>query len=287
MGEKNSFLNWVGFKGDENNAPSSVDRIRELEAQLADLRSRRDINSLSKEEFEILSTETAMTIIKSAQLREAKAQAQADRILTETTRQAKDALESADQKAKSLLTSAETRGRKYLQAAETDAEELLEKAQLEVETLLEGKKREASLVTTTARREGERIIGEAARDITEYRQWLASVITEAERLYKVQTQSLDAAESAIHQSRSRLDSAFVRLAELQSNVLRNLNSDDTLIKIDPITVVSERAKPAIDAPAKKPESVKKTAGSSPKKATGKSAIKKSKNVAKKPAAKRK
>ena len=273
MGEKNSFLSWVGFKGDESHAPSPVDRIRELEAQLADLRSRRDINSLSKEEFEILSTETAMTIIKSAQLREAKAQAQADRILGETARQAKDALESADQKAKSLLTNAETRGRKYLQAAESDAEELLEKVQLEAETLLETKKREANLVTTSARREGERIIGEATHDITEYRQWLAGVISEAERLYKVQTQSLDAAESAIHQSRSRLDTAFVRLAELQSNVLHNLNADDTLIKIDPITVVSERAKPAIDAPAKKA----KASG------TGKS----SKSAAKKPAAKRK
>ena len=42
MSEKNGFLNWVGFKGEEASAPvasGSVDRIRELEAQLADLRS--------------------------------------------------------------------------------------------------------------------------------------------------------------------------------------------------------------------------------------------------------
>ena len=98
MGERSSFLNWVGFKGEESNVPGSVDRIRELESQLADLRSRRDITSLSKEEFEILATETAMTMIKSAQLREAKAQAKADRIVNETSRQVKDAIESADQK---------------------------------------------------------------------------------------------------------------------------------------------------------------------------------------------
>ena len=54
MAEKNSFLNWVGFKESESAAPSSVDRIRELESQLSDLRSRRDITTLSKEEFEIL-----------------------------------------------------------------------------------------------------------------------------------------------------------------------------------------------------------------------------------------
>ena len=52
MAEKKSFLNWVGFKESESAAPSSVDRIRELESQLNDLRSRRDITSLSKEEFE-------------------------------------------------------------------------------------------------------------------------------------------------------------------------------------------------------------------------------------------
>jgi vacuolar-type H+-ATPase subunit H len=261
MSEKNSFLNWVGFKGEESNAPSSVDRIRELEAQLSDLRSRRDITTLTKEEFEILATETAMTMVKSAQLREAKAQAKADRITNETFRQAKDSIESAEQKAKSLLTSAETRGRKYLQAAETDAQELVEKAELEAQTLFETKKREATQFATTARREGERMITDATRDVTEYRQWLAGVISEAERLYKVQTQSLDSAESAIHQSRSRLESAFLRLTELQKSVIENLNSDDTVIKRDPIQIPSERTKPVLEAPARKPvkKVVKKTA----------------------------
>lgn len=261
MSEKTSFLNWVGFKGEESNTPGSVDRIRELEAQLADLRSRRDITSLSKEEFEILATETAMTMIKSAQLREAKAQAKADRIISETSRQAKDALESADQKAKSLLSSAETRGRKYLQAAESDAQELLEKAESEADALIETKKREASQLTIIARRESERIVSEASRDVTEYRQWLSGVISEAERLYKIQAQSLDAAENAIHQSRSRLESAFLRLAELQKSVLESLNPDGTLIKRDPITVTSERTKPVLEAPVQKPAKkvVKKTA----------------------------
>lgn len=257
MSEKSSFLNWVGFKGEESNAPGSVERIRELEAQLADLRSRRDITALSKEEFEILATETAMTIIKSAQLREAKAQATADRVITDVSRQAKDAIEGAEQKAKSLLSAAETRGRKYLSAAETEAQELLEKVELEAETLLENKKREASHLTTTARREGDRIVNEATHDVREYRQWLSGVITEAERLYKVQVQSLDAAESAIHQSRSRLEAAFLHLANLQKSVLSSLNGDDTVIKNTPITVASERTKPALDAPRKAAKKVVK------------------------------
>nr|MTA37353.1 hypothetical protein [Actinomycetota bacterium] len=205
MGEKNSFLSWIGFKGEEVDAPGSVDRIRELESKLADLNSRRDIKTLSKEEFEILATETAMTMIKSAQLREAKAQATSDRVINETARRAKDAIESADQKAKALLATAETRGRKYIQAAESDAQDLIEKAELEAASAFESKKREAASLAAAARREGERIITDAAREVIEYRQWLSGVISEAERLYKIQTQSLDAAEGAIQQSRSRLE----------------------------------------------------------------------------------
>ena len=50
------FRSWVGFKEETVAAPTenAVERIRQLETQLADLRSRRDITSLSKEEFEEL-----------------------------------------------------------------------------------------------------------------------------------------------------------------------------------------------------------------------------------------
>ena len=270
MAEKNSFLNWVGFKGEESSQPNSVDRIRELEAQLNDLRSRRDITTLSKEEFEILATETAMTMIKSAQLREAKAQAAADRLVTETNRAAKDALENAEQKARSVLSGAETRGRKYLQAAETEAEEMVARAEVEAETLFENKKREVTALATAARREGERIITEATSEVGSYRQWLASVISEAERLYKVQTQSLDQAESAIQQSRARLQSSFERLAQLQEQVLQNLNADDTIINRGPIRVTSERTKVAIEAPKKSKTATRKPA----KKAAAKKPVKK-------------
>jgi hypothetical protein len=274
MAEKNSFLNWVGFKGEESNQPTSVDRIRELEAQLNDLRSRRDITTLTKEEFEILATETAMTMIKSAQLREAKAQAAADRLVTETNRAAKDALESAEQKARSVISGAETRGRKFLQTAEAEAEEMVARAEIESENLFESKKREVSAMATAARREGERIITEATDEVGNYRQWLASVISEAERLYKVQTQSLDQAESAIQQSRSRLQSSFERLAQLQELVLANLNADDTIISRGPIRVASERTKVAIDAPRKaKPAARKPAKKSAAKKPVKKAAAK--------------
>ena len=271
MAEKKSFLNWVGFTGGDEtpNQPSSVDRIRELEAQIADLKSRRDITGLTKEEFEILATETAMSMIKSAQARESKAQVAASRLVAETTRATKEELEAADAKARSILSGAESRGRKYIQTAETEAEEKLAQAEADAESLMESKKREITTLATAARREGERIITEATAEVSGYRQWLAGVISEAERLYRIQKQSLDAAESAIQQSRNRLDGAFARLEELQKSVLDNLNADDTLINPGPLKVSSQRTRPALDSP-------RKTAKKAVKKAPAKkSAAKKS------------
>ena len=255
MSEKKSFLNWVGFSGEESATPGSVDRIRELEAQLADLRSRRDITSLSKEEFEILATETAMSMIKSAQLREARAQAASDRLVNETSRAAKDALEAAQNKAASVLAGAEARGRKYIQAAESEADEMIANAEDAAERAMEEKKREVAALAQAARREGERIISGATAEVSNYRQWLSGVISEAERLYRIQTQSLDAAENAIQQSRTRLEVAFNRLAQLQKSVLDNLNPDDTIINRGPIRVESQRTKAALNAP--KPKSTKR------------------------------
>jgi hypothetical protein len=229
------FLSWVGFKGEEDGADkpnlaagsAALERIRELESQLNDLRSRRDITSLSKEEFEILATETAMSIIRTAQQREAKANSNAERLINESKKQATSAIDAAEAKAKSTLAQAESRGRKYLEAAESDAAEMLSKAESEAEDLLNAKKREGSQITSNAKREAERLVLGATTEVSEYRSWLAGVISEAERLYRIQTQSLDAAENAISQSRSRLESAFNRLAELQKQVLSAIAADGT------------------------------------------------------------
>ena len=258
MAEKKTFLNWVGYKESSDAAPNSVDRIRELESQLNELRYRRDITGLTKEEFEILATETAMSMIKSAQGREAKALASSERILLETSRQAKDAVEGAETKARSILSGAEARGRKYITTAEAEAAERVAQAEREAQAIYDEKRREVSALAQAARREGERIISEATNEVAEYRQWLSGVISEAERLYRIQTQSLEAAEQAIAQGRSRLDFAYSRLANLQKSVNENLNADNSVIDPGPKKVVSQRTKPALAAPARK-TSTKKSA----------------------------
>ena len=275
MAEKN-FRNWVGFRDDSEREPvaNPVDRIRDLESQLADLRSRRDITGLSREEFEILATETAMAMIKSAQAREAKAHAAADRLISESTRNAKDTLEGAETKARSILAGAESRGRKYISAAELEAAELIRDASREAaavadakvreaESVVELKRREAAALATAARREAERIISEASGNVNDFRAWLGDMISESERLYRTQTQALTAAEVAIAQSREKLDSSFTRLSRMQEIVNTSLNEDGTVKKSAPIKVESKRTSPAIEAPKKSSNtpakrSVKKT-----------------------------
>lgn len=258
MAEKN-FRNWVGFREETDREPiaNPVDRIRDLESQLADLRSRRDITGLSREEFEILATETAMAMIKSAQAREAKALSTADRVISESSRTAKDVLEGAENKARSVLAGAETRGRKYISAAELEAAELIREASREADLVMESKRREAAALATAARREAERVIGEASENVNEYRAWLAEIITDTERLYRSQTQALSAAESAIAQSRDRLDSAFARLSKMSDVVASAINEDGTIKRSAPIAVESKRTRAAISAPKRTEKSAAK------------------------------
>ena len=269
MAQKN-FRNWVGFREETDREPiaNPVDRIRDLESQLADLRSRRDITGLSREEFEILATETAMAMIRSAQGREAKAHATADRVISESSRSAKDVLEGAENKARSVLAGAETRGRKYISAAEVEAAELIREASRqasavadakvrEADALVDSKRREAASFAGAARREAERVISEASENVNEYRAWLADIITESERLYRSQTQALSAAEGAIAQSRNTLDTAFARLSKMGNIVSNAMNEDGTIKRSAPISVASKRTRTAISAPKRSKKSVAK------------------------------
>lgn len=279
MAEKN-FLSWVGFKGEASDQPApaenALERIRQLESQLSDMRSRRDITSLTKEEFEILATETAMTIIKSAQARESKANSAAQKIVNESAREVKEKLESAEAKAKAILTAAESRGRKYLQAAEEDADELRSNAEAEAEETLNESTREAAALTSAARRESQKMIENAASQIVDYRSWLSTAIGEAERLHRSQNASLNAAEQAIQQTRQKLQQAFDRLAELQMDINANLDGGNNPVGK---TFVSGKGKQLAAAAERKEAAAAKEAAA--KEAAAKRAASRKKTPAKK------
>jgi vacuolar-type H+-ATPase subunit H len=276
MAEKR-FRSWVGFKGEVETVPTenAVERIRQLESQLADLRSRRDITTLSKEEFEILATETAMSLIKTAQQRESRAMASAERSVADAARIAKEKIDGSEAKAKSILSGAESRGRKYIEAAEVEANELKDEALRKVEALLTQSKREASALSSAAQREAEQIINSASGEVGNFRTWLTSAISESERLYRIQTQSLSAAERAISETRSRLQTAFERLASLQGDIDSNLDDQNRPVK-KTFTVSGAEKLTSEAAPIRKV--AKKSATGSAKKVTNKPQKKSAKKV---------
>ena len=279
MAEKR-FRSWVGFKGEVETVPTenAVERIRQLESQLADLRSRRDITTLSKEEFEILATETAMSLIKTAQQRESRAIASAERNVAEAARIAKEKLDGSEAKAKSILSGAESRGRKYIEAAEIEASELKGEALRKAESLLTQSKREAAALASAARNEAEQIISTASGEVGNFRTWLTSAISESERLYRIQTQSLSAAERAISETRSRLQTAFERLASLQGDIDSNLDDQNQPVK-KTFTVSGAEKLTSEAAPIRKV--AKKSATGSAKKVTNKPQKKSAKKVSSK------
>jgi cell division septum initiation protein DivIVA len=150
----------------------------------------------------------------------------AEQIVAEATRVTKERLESSENKAKAILAGAESRGRKYLAAAESEAQELREKATRSAEHLLTESRREANALSSAAKREAEKIISEATVAVGEFRSWLTSAISESERLYRIQTQSLNAAEQAIGETRNRLKQAFERLSALQGDIDANIDSNN-------------------------------------------------------------
>ena len=148
-------------------------------------------------------------------------------------------------------------------AAESDALELHDKAVRQAEHLLNESKREASALASAARREGEKIIIEATSEVGEFRSWLTSAISESGRLYRVQTQSLTAAEHAIAETRSRLKQAFERLASLQGDIDANIDENNRPVEksfirqgskatsVTQIVPVVNKVKKAVKKPVKK------------------------------------
>jgi vacuolar-type H+-ATPase subunit H len=138
----------------------------------------------------------------------------------------KSQLSSAEAKAKSVLAGAESRGRKYLEAAEADARQLKEEIERQAESILQSSKREAAALASAGRREAEKLIAEATGEISNFRTWLTNAISESERLYRIQTHSLHAAEQAIAETKSKLAHAFDRLSGLQSSIDASLSEDN-------------------------------------------------------------
>jgi vacuolar-type H+-ATPase subunit H len=275
MAEK-KLMSWIGFQDEGEQVPSenALEKIRQLESELAELRSRRDITGLSKEEFEILATETAMNMVRSAQAREKNASSLAQRIYNQSQKEAQSRLTEAEIKVRDLLSSAESKAKRVMSTAEREAENLLAQAEGEAESLINSRKREAGHLVSTAKREASEIlrgaeaqastiVAAATSDIQAYRQWLGSAIAESERLYRIQVSSLNEAQDAINKARERLDSAFYNLSNLPVKVDEKVETDRQ--KREKASARSSATRAQTSQVRRKKTSAKKTGSKKPSK----------------------
>jgi predicted secreted protein len=134
-------------------------------------------------------------------------------------------------------------------------------------------RREANALSAAAKREAEKTISEATVAVGEFRSWLTSAISESERLYRIQTQSLNAAEQAIGETRSRLKQAFERLAALQGDIDANIDADNRPVEK---SFVRNGGRTAAAPTSSSESDVKKSSTAPAKKVVKKSATKKRK-----------
>ena len=217
-------------EGSESSSP--VARIRELEAELADLRSRRDLTSLTKEEFEILATETAVSLVRTAQARESRALAAAQKMVQDSTRSAQSTIQSAEETARQVLATADQRSKRTLAQADETAKKLahetesaaaqrIEEARRDAEGIISAKKKEATNLIANARKSAEDLVTDASQEVAHFKNWLASTLTESERLYRTQLNSLNGAQTAIEEAKNRLTQSFTALRTMHANVLES------------------------------------------------------------------
>jgi vacuolar-type H+-ATPase subunit H len=122
---KKGLLDWIGYKKDvSTELPTSPEEllgyIQKLEAEIEDLRSRKDFAQLTEQELEALAAETAVQILTTVHQREEEAKKLAEKVINDAEKQASKILTAATKNAESQEhQSVETVRKAELQAEQT------------------------------------------------------------------------------------------------------------------------------------------------------------------------
>jgi vacuolar-type H+-ATPase subunit H len=122
---KKGLLDWIGYKKDvSTQLPTSPEEllgyIQKLEAEIEDLRSRKDFAQLTEQELEALAAETAVQILTTVHQREEEAKKLAEKVINDAEKQASKILTAATKNAESQEhQSVETVRKAELQAEQT------------------------------------------------------------------------------------------------------------------------------------------------------------------------
>lgn len=126
---KKGLLDWIGYKKDvSTQLPATPEEllgyIQKLEAELEELRSRKDFAQMSEQELEALAAETAVQILTTVHQREEEAKKLAEKVIEDAEKQANKILNAAAKKAEGL----ESQSQDALRKAEVQAEQTLKTA---------------------------------------------------------------------------------------------------------------------------------------------------------------
>lgn len=182
-----------------NDLPSN-----DAQAELADLRKRRDLRELSASEIEVLASRTAAMMIEAAHAREAEAESAVTRMLAEASRQAQSMVSEAEAEARKVLAAAQAEAAKLTAAAEAETSGL----RRELQSKLGNVDAERERLLEAARREARQLTADADAKVAQYRAWLRRQVEDARKIHKGLSDRLN----AIAETSKSHDEALTRAA---------------------------------------------------------------------------
>jgi hypothetical protein len=166
---KKGLLDWIGYKKDVAiQLPTTPDEllsyVQKLEAELEELRNRKDFSELSERELEALAAETAVQILSTVHQREAEAKKLAEKIIEDAEKQAEKIIQMAQKKSDSLesdvaaaLKNAEKQAAQITKTAQDAASQAVAKAESEAVKLRKEAETSAKAIVDAAKEEAQKL----------------------------------------------------------------------------------------------------------------------------------
>lgn len=208
-------------------APAGPD-VKQLMAELSELRKRKELSSLTADEIEILASTTAAAMIAAAHKRQAEASAAVEQAVAEAKRRATQVLAEAEAKlaaAETALQSAAGEAQRQAQAvlssAQQQAKHIVEAAQAEtiamrteLQTRLADVAGERERLLAAAKREADDLRAKAQAAAAEHAEWLRKQIDSATRIQQGVSERLESVAAALSAHRETVTTSLTALLGL-------------------------------------------------------------------------
>ena len=226
---KRRVLDWIGLKKEEvvpasSSAEELIERIKQLQQENAELKTRKDLQDLAPAEIEALAAETAVSILKTVHVREAEAKAAANELLESSAKKATAALTSAEKR----LADASAVADKTILDAQKAATDTIESATKKAASLVAEAEASAKQIRATLDAEGQQIRTEAQQWANQTR---AAAEAEIAKLKSEAQQWADAVRTAAENQAARVRADIAgSIAEARETQKAVADAHDKLLK---------------------------------------------------------